>query len=389
MTNYLTINKEESCYGCRACEHVCPKGAIAMQENGEGFLYPVLDETKCIQCGLCKKVCPYDNNQTDKKEPLSVYAAQYQNAEALKKSTSGGMFSAFADYVLENGGAVAGCIFDKDFNAIHVVTKDLDVVAKMRGSKYVQSNTGKSYPQIKDLLESGVLVLFTGTPCQVDGLKRYLRKDYDNLFTLDLICHGVPSQKMLGAYLDSVRKEKGEVLDLKFRDKERNGWSEQGSIVIEKKIKTISGFNNSYYQYFLKSNLSRPCCYACKYSSIHRVGDITIGDYWNIGKILPALETKDGYSVILVNSSKGEELLGQVKDRLKLYETDLISAVKGNGNLSHPSEKPATREDIYKRVEEEGYAAVAKQDCKYSYVVPFIKRHTPRWLKKLMRKIKK
>lgn len=389
MTKYLNTNDYASCYGCRACEHICPKNAIAMVQNEEGFLYPKLDESKCIRCGLCQKACPYDSAKLENKEPLCVYAAQYKNREALQKSSSGGIFSAVADYVLERNGAIAGCIFNEKFEPIHVVTKDKDTIKKMQGSKYVQSDIQYTYPQIKELLGKGTLVLFSGTPCQIEGLKKYLQKDYENLITMDLICHGVPSPKLLSAYLESERRNKGTVTDLKFRNKERNGWCSRGNISYKDKIKTISPFNNSYYYYYLKNNVNRMSCYSCKYSSTDRVGDISIGDYWNLEDVLPNIDTKWGYSVVLVNSQKGKDLIENIKSSLILYETDLHSAVKGNGNLSEPCEMPESRKTIYKRIEKDGYDVVAKQDCKYSYLVPFIRKHMPRCLKKFIKKLRK
>ena len=393
MTEYLLRHDPSTCYGCRACEHICPKGAISMAPDPEGFLYPVLREADCIRCGRCADVCPYDKTTPDL-QPRQTYAAQYKKRDALRVSSSGGMFSAAADYILSRGGAVAGCVFDEGFTAVHVVSKAPDIIAKMRGSKYVQSDVGTVYPQFQRLLEAKTPVLFTGTPCQVDGLKRYLNKEYGSLFTVDLICHGVPSPALFKQYLESLRQKSGTISDIRFRDKPRNGWRSQGSVTAVRggkaKTRSISPFNDSYYQYYyLRNCVSRQSCYTCKYSSSKRVGDITIGDYWNINEIKPELDVKDGFSAVLINSRQGQRLFEAIRSELNVFETDLSAAVAGNGNLSKPCDMPAARKNIYSRIREQGYDAVAAQDCRYSHVIPFLKRHTPKFIKKLLKKIKR
>lgn len=392
MTTYLKTANKASCYGCRACEKICSHSAIAFSPDSEGFLYPSLDSSRCVECGLCLKVCPYDNNFTEDKKPIKVYAAQYKNENALNNSSSGGIFSAVADLVLKEGGAVCGCIFNEDFKAVHIVTKNPEAVEKMRGSKYVQSDTADIFTEIKRLLEDGTKVLFTGTPCQVDGLKRFLLKDYDNLITIDLICHGVPSQRFFEEFLKDEERKNGKITDIRFRDKTRNGWRSQGSISFlkngRKSTRVISPYNSSYYQlYYLADSISRMSCYSCKYSSTNRVGDITIGDYWNIESIKPEIPSEKGISAMLVNSLRGEKLIAELGDSVALYETSLESAVSGNGNLSRPSAMPKCRTDIYKRLESQGYKAVVKQYCRYSYIIPFLKKHAPKKIKTALKKI--
>ena len=390
MTNYLKTANKASCYGCRACEKICPDSAVALSPDSEGFLYPVLDSSRCVGCGLCLKVCPFDNNFDEDRTPLKVYAAQYKNENALNNSSSGGIFSAVADLVLKEGGAVCGCIFNENFKTVHIVTKNAEEAEKMRGSKYVQSDTADTFTEIKRLLESGTRVLFTGTPCQVDGLKRFLLRDYDNLITIDLICHGVPSPRFFEEFLKDEERKNGKITDIRFRDKPRNGWRSQGSISFlkngRKSTRVISPYNSSYYQlYYLADSISRMSCYSCKYASTNRVGDITIGDYWNVGSLKPEIAPEKGVSVLLVNSPLGEKLLNELGYSVALCETSLENAVANNGNLSRPSDMPKSRGDIYKRLEAEGYSAVAKQDCKYSYVMPFLKKHMPKRLKSVLK----
>lgn len=389
MTSYIHGQDTAKCYGCRACEQICPKQAIEMKANPEGFLYPVLTEDKCIKCGLCSKVCPYDT-PSSMNTPVQAVAAQYKNSDALRTSSSGGMFSAAADYILSNGGYVAGCIFDDALVATHILTNRPELVEKMRGSKYVQSDLRDVYTQIRDCLKEGAMVLYTGTPCQVDGLRCFLRKDYANLFTMDLICHGVPSPKLLSDYLTTVEAKKGAVSDIKFRDKQRNGWCSQGSITYSNKTKTITPFNNSYYYYYyLQNSISRMSCYSCKYATDSRVGDLTIGDYWNISNEFPDLDVSAGFSAVLINTEKGKKLFAEMSAGLNVYETKLDAVIKGNGNLSSPSPLPESRKDIYTRIAREGYGAVAKKDCKYQYVRPFVRKYMPKGVKKLLKKLLK
>lgn len=385
MTEYLLTKNLKKCCGCSACEQVCPKNAIALKPNEEGFLYPILDEELCIKCGLCKSVCPYDN-KNDLKEPEEVYAVQYKEQDILKKSSSGAAFSALADFVLARGGAVAGCIFDENIKAVHIVTDKKELVEKMRGSKYVQSEMGDTFRSIKAILDDGRLVLFTGTPCQVGGLKNYFKKDYENLYTVDLICHGVPSPLLLKKYLAYINEKHGEIIDLKFRNKALNGWAASGSFKSQKKEFSTSVFNDSYYQFFLQDAVSRESCYSCPYATDKRIGDITIGDYWNIDEKLSFNEYKDGMSVIILNSRKGQKLFDNVKENLNVYETDLSHAKKGNGNLNKPSSKPALRDHIYKKIFENGYENAVKEYCKFSYFVPFLKKHMPKSLKQTLKK---
>lgn len=387
MTSYINDKTSAKCYGCRACEQICPCGAIEMKENDEGFLYPTLAEDRCIKCGVCSQVCPYDFPSSTN-IPTRAVAAQYQDRVSLFSSSSGGIFSALAEYVLSNNGYVAGCIFDESFTAVHILTNQKELVEKMRGSKYVQSDLKNVYSEIQKCLKEGNLVLFTGTPCQVDGLRCFLRKEYDNLLTVDLICHGVPSPRLFQLYVESVSKKMGNISDIKFRDKKRNGWGSQGSITYSNKTKSISPYNSSYYQYYYLQNcVSRMSCYSCKYSSKQRIGDLTIGDYWNISKEFPKLDTSAGFSAVLINTATGEKVFTEISSKLKVYETDLETVVKGNGNLHSPSLMPESRRSIYNRIAEEGYDTVSKKDCKYQYVKPFLRRHMPKWLKKLLKKI--
>ena len=363
MTEYLSSGNREKCCGCAACEQICPKGAIGMKEDSEGFLYPVLDSDKCVKCGLCKSVCPYDN-ETNGNEPIKTFAFVNGDKDKLLSSSSGGAFIAIADKILEHN-----------------------------GSKYVQSNTQSVFYDIENRLSKGQKVLFSGTPCQVDALKKYLKRDYDELYTVDLICHGVPSPKLLADFIEA-NSAKAAVTDIKFRDKRRNGWSAAGSLSFNKegniKTKLMAPYNSAYYNLYFSNSISRPCCYTCRYANTNRVGDITIGDYWNIDAVAPAFDSSGGVSVVLVNTQKGAELTETLKQDSTLVETSLKSAVDGNGNLSVPSKKSGCRDRIFDDIEKYGLQEAAKKYCKFKRVKPFIMRHIPRSLKKRVKvKLKK
>ena len=390
MTSFLQTSELNKCYGCRACEQVCAKGAITIKPNNEGFLYPTLNKDLCIDCGLCVKVCPYDTPAIMNK-PQKAYAIQYKNDERLLNSSSGAAFPAIADYVLSKDGYVAGCIFNDEIEAVHIVTNEPHLVEKMSGSKYVQSNVNNVYSSIKNLLSSGKLVLFSGTPCQVAGLYRFLRKPYDNLVTVDLICHGVPSPALLQDYLHSTYE--GKVIELKFRNKKMNGWRSQGSVkAINKdgKIvtrKTSPYIDSYYYYYYLQNSVSRMCCYECAFSTIERVSDITIGDYWGVKEVIQDIAEAKGVSAILVNTEKGAEIYENIKSTLLSYDTSIDDVVARNGNLQRPCEKPHQRSYIYKKIKEQGYSTVAKEECNYQYVIPFVKSLIPSSLKQAIKKI--
>lgn len=388
MIKYINTHNPADCYGCGACEQICGQDALGLKPDVEGFLYPEIDADKCINCDLCERVCPIDVLPTG--HVKNTIACQYQD-DSLMDSASGGIFKALADYTLANDGYVAGCVFDESFNAVHILSNSSEDITRMQGSKYVQSKIGNTYKEVRQKLREGQSVLFSGTPCQVAGLKGFLMTEYDNLLTLDLICHGVPSPKFLQEYLDVTFRSKGEIVDFKFRNKRKNGWCSQGSVAIKSKgkirEKRTTPYTDSYYYYYLANEISRKCCYSCKYSSISRVGDITIGDYWNLQNILPDFDCENGASVALVNTEKGEKIIEIISGRLIKKETMLQEAVASNGNLSAPCPMPEKRNVIYEEINNFGYKAVEKNECHYQYLKPAMRRIIPASLKKIIKKI--
>ena len=334
------IYVSEKCTACGACVQKCPHDAIEYKEDSFGFLYPEINE-KCANCGACVRVCPIDKAYPETKP--SVYAAVNTNIDRLMKSSSGGVFSALAEYVLSTGGVVYGASFDKDFRVTHIRVSELSELVRLQGSKYVQSNTENTFSEAKRDLNEGITVLYSGTPCQIAGLNGFLGKTYDNLITVDLICHGVPNQRFFSQYLEWLsKKQKGKITEFSFRDKEAKGWTSAGSVRIEtgkssKKKVLWPAFN--YYQYynFLSGGICRKSCYECAYAGMRRPGDYTIGDFWGAEKYLPGIKNlgKRGCSVVLCNSQKAEALIKKVT--LDLKEITLSQAQSENGQLREPA----------------------------------------------------
>lgn len=346
------------CCGCGACMNICPKYAISMESNENGFRYPKVDLEKCIDCGLCLQVCSYTKNKTPASRK-KAFAAAGVDTDPMQ-SASGGLFASFAKHILSAGGVVYGCAMLQENNTLHPkhirVDKESDLPL-LKGSKYVQSDIGMAYREVRDDLKSERPVLFTGTPCQVEGLRGFLRKDYDNLYTIDIICHGVPSIQMFRDYLLFVEgKEKKKVVDYKFRDKS-GGWKLHGKMVLEApdgKRETVffEPEQSSYYQMFLNSYTYRENCYQCPYAGDHRPGDITIGDYWCIDLVHPELlvenagpfDEKKGISCLIINNEQGQRLVEAFGSGIEKRESSFENAARYNGQLKHPSVLKPERE---------------------------------------------
>lgn len=325
----IEVKDKKLCCGCQACVQACPRKCISFLMDKEGFFYPKVDKSQCIDCHLCEKVCPVSNNENPK-EPQKVIAAYNMNSVERSKSSSGGIFILLAKNIIEENGVVFGAIFDKTWNVKHVYTETLDGIYPMLQSKYVQSNIGDSYVKVKNFLKQGRKVLFCGTPCQVLGLKKFLRKEYGNLFTVDFLCHGVPSPGVWRMYVDrellplarSATVGKNSVLnlslnsmsvlsDIEFRDKSYYGWKKYGFIVRGKSaskadqntvLLSDDHYTNSYMQGFLSDIFLRPSCYDCKCKNGKSGSDLTLGDFWCAEKVDSYIDDDKGLSLVLVNN---------------------------------------------------------------------------------------
>ena len=311
----IQVLPENECSGCGACDNCCPVQAIAMEENQDGFLYPCVKEAVCTGCGRCIKVCPVLTLRQNKDKKPLCYAA-YASDEVRMKSSSGGLFTVLANYVLEKKGYVCGAAFNENFAVEHRIISEENELEQFRGSKYVQSKIGFVFRQIRELLEAGEYVLFTGVPCQVAGLLGYLKQDYERLLTIDVICHGVPAPGVFRKYI----KEKYGVNNIKafqFRTKEF-GHSCTNCVVTLKNGRRIVGNvdNDPYEKGFHRSLILRDSCGNCKFAPLPRQGDITLGDFWGIDKYNPDYADARGVSVVLINSDRGSIVWNEIKPTL-------------------------------------------------------------------------
>lgn len=317
----ITITDKSQCCGCSACAQRCPRQCISMQMDNEGFLYPQVDISKCVDCHLCEKVCPVIN-QYDTRTPLKVYAAKNLDDEVRRLSSSGGIFTILAEQVIKSGGVVFGACWDDEWNIKHGYAECIDDLAKFRSSKYLQSIIGDTYLKAEQFLKAGRKVMFTGTPCQIAGLKHFLRKEYDNLLAVEVICHSVPSpgvwQQYLTEKLQTLGWNKSNIQHISFRDK-KTGWKTY-SFVIENRngnIFTELSSKNAFMRGFLVDLYTRPSCHACPAKQLRSGSDITLGDFWGIESLMPKIDNDKGVSAIIVNSDKGKESLHNIKVELQ------------------------------------------------------------------------
>ena len=342
-----TLASPETCTGCAACLNACTHSAITMTTDAEGFLTPNVDNSKCVECKLCEKACPVISPLQDKGF-MNPRAYAVWSEPDRKVSSSGGAFSAFARYVLQQGGVVFGTAFDEELHCKHIEIQDIDGLAPLRGSKYVQSEIGDTFAQVRNHLRADRKVLFCGTPCQVAGLKNFLRKPYPNLLTLDLICHGVPSDAVFQGYLKKISNRfAADVEGYEFRD--RDGWGKAPSVSVCGKFRRIYGVDALYMESFNASAIFRKCCYQCPYSSIPRVGDCTLGDFWGIGRYGNPFkhDTMKGVSLVLANTEQGKAAIHQLAD-CYIEERTLEEALIENHNLKKASFPNQNRESIIK-----------------------------------------
>jgi len=359
------LSKDE-CTGCRLCGDCCTKSSISFREDKEGFFYPIVDESTCVDCGLCAKVCPalhveqYDRG----KKSYAVYANETMKREA---GSSGGFFGLLAERVLDGGGRVWGAAFDDRLKLVHRQADNLQELSPLLKSKYIQSDLTGVYAQIKRDLKEGILTLFCGTPCQVNALKNFVGRNNENLILVDFVCHGVPNQRLFDMsirWYEAKHKVKVDWFQFRYKGK---GVKHPQTFALrhagEEKVRIGLHYQFPYYFGFQKYMTLRPSCYQCKWACSERCGDITLGDYWGIEKFVPQLNAKDGVSMILCNTKKGEELLNTLieEDKVTAYSLSLDNAIECNGCLQGASPMKKEREVFFQHLREWKFKQVVNE----------------------------
>ena len=342
----------ERCTGCSACANICPKSAIRMIADKEGFYQPVIDDDKCVNCGLCERTCPALSANLPWGTSSPKVNAGWHNLDR-KNSSSGGMFSAFARGILSEGGSVFGASLNSDLVCRHIEIQTIGDLQLLRGSKYLQSEIGLIFRTIKVRLDDQKKVLFCGTPCQVAGLRKFLKKDYETLLTIDLACHGVPSNAVFKSYIDKLNEslnlstKKQKIQDFEFR--RRDGWGMFPSYSVDgSRFVPVYGANALYMKAFDKSALFRKSCYSCYYAKIPRIGDITLADFWGIGRhgVPFKYDTMKGVSLVLANTEKGLNAIKSLDEESFVEERTLDEALIENHNLTNASPCHPQRDEI-------------------------------------------
>lgn len=400
MKKIVLFDNKKDCCACSACVNICPMSAIDFANDEYGFRYPQINEDKCISCGLCKQVCNYQKNEY-KQSRKETYAAVSMNTN-LKESASGGLFASLAQTILNADGVVFGSAMiyeDSKLQVKHIKVDGLEDLIKLKGSKYIQSDMGNIYTQIKELLINNKLVLFSGTPCQVAGLKGYLRKEYTNLYTIEIICHGVPNEQFFQSYINYIENKNSiQIKEFKFRDK-HDGWKLYGKIKYNDNQEAyFEPEESSYYQMFLNSYTYRENCYSCPYASDNRQGDITIGDYWCIDLVHPEylvenggyLDEQKGVSCLIINNEKGKELIDKYGKNIEKYSSTYEQTSKYNAQLSKPSLLKQEREIVLRIYLDKGYDDIEKWYKKRLSRIKFrrkIRAMIPRKVKDVVKKM--
>lgn len=361
-------DEKKDCCGCTACFNTCPTDAIEMSADEEGFLYPVIDQDLCIDCNQCREVCPFiqDGHFKEKTEP-DFYVAKHSKESVLRKSTSGGAFTAISDIILSQGGIIYGVDFDDEFKVLHKRTETYKGRDRMRISKYVQSNLGIIFQDIENDIKNGKKVLFTGTPCQNAGLKGYLENSpyKENLYLSDIICHSIPSPLVWEDYKSLLEKEQGgKLTEIHFRSKIIDWTRENSNKSFLYKTSASEEIHNDerYYQlYFGLKTITRPSCSNCKFTDIHRASDITIADYWGIEKYAPEWMDVLGVSVILTSTEKGQELLDTMKDHMVYEKRPASESLNEQDRLRIPVEFPENRAQFWDDYRKYGFEYIIEQ----------------------------
>ena len=348
----------DNCCGCGACSNICGKNAITIQEDENGFIVPAIDTDKCVECHACESVCPRINNPINFHQQQSFYAAYHNSVEVRNSSSSGGMFTAISDYVLDHNGAVVGVIQNPDLTLTMGIAITKEQRDQFKKSKYVQCRTNDIYLDIRDRLHKGQLVLFTGVPCQVSALRLFLKREYENLICVDILCHGIPSESVFLDYIKyKEKKANHKIVKYNFRDRHSSlGWKktvfsakyEDGS------VEKIDGRFDYYYGLFYRNVAHRSSCFTCMHKTKERVGDITLGDFWGVDDLIPGIDTYNGVSLLIVNSNKGSNILNAIKNTITCVPCDISAKIPQTMTENNPPYK--FRDSFFRMRKKNGFA---------------------------------
>ena len=355
---------KKQCCGCGVCTQICPKQCITMQADEEGFLYPAVNDDACIHCGLCEKTCPVRNVQPEAEGKPKAFAAFSRDEHERQSSSSGGIFSLLAEQVLECGGAVFGAEMAADCRSVnHSATESPEELCRLRGSKYLQSTIGSTYAQAKEFLDAGRRVLFSGTPCQIEGLKSFLKKDYDNLLCVDVICHGAPSPKLWEKYIDYREHQAGAAVQRTIFRHKKYGWKSY-AVLLEFSNNTAYEqilSKDLYMQMFLQDLCLRPSCYDCKFKKLHRVSDITLADFWGCERVCPEMDDDRGLSAVLIHSDKGQKAFEGIQDQCVSRQVECSQIAAGNPALMKSCAMPEKRDAFMAQIDRLSIPRLAKK----------------------------
>lgn len=385
------------CSGCSLCVQICSKRCISMQSNAEGFLYPKINFDICVNCGLCYKKCPCNGGKHIDESNPQYYASANKNDEDLLKSSSGGIFIAMAKNIIKQGGYVCGCVFDNNMKAIHICSNNVNDIKRMMGSKYVQSTIENCLPEIKELLNTGHKVLFTGTACQNAAVKEYVG-NMKNLYLVDILCHGVPSPLFFSKYIQFLEtKHHGKVTNIEFRNKRQLGWGSEHrtKYTIEKNGKEkefIPSLPAYFCSFFWGTNL-RESCYNCHFAGENRITDVTIGDFWGYWAYFHKKFPK-GISIISVNTPRGKELMNLIENDLDYCINIPNDKAKGsNTNFYHSTPRPKTRDSFYCGISSKEYKDFVwpiylNKVTRKNLLVSIYGKYMPNYIKSIVTKLR-
>lgn len=374
----IQVTNPSKCSGCHACASICPKSCIAMEKDTEGFWYPKANKKACVDCGLCEKVCPVTHQwHPDEIRITTAVAAMNHKQDIRLNSSSGGIFTLLAEEIIAQGGVVFGAAFADDFKSVHhICVENVNDLGKLRGSKYVQSKIGETYRQAKEYLNSGRKVLFTGTPCQISGLYAFLRKPYEELYTQDIICHGVPSPMVWEkyvAYRECLADAKTQ--QMRFRYK-KDSWRAYEILFDFKNGKSYGAKvgEDLYMKAFLSNACLRPSCYDCAFKGIVRQADLTLADFWGIEKVLPEMDDDKGTSLVLVHSEKGSRLFQQIQNRLRSCGVRPESALQYNSAAVQSAAPFAKRNAFLHDIQNQDFECVVSKYTRKTFIQRMMSR---------------